>query len=647
MVARTSFFSDPDMHRLEALAASGRGALPSPDGGNWGRGDVARMPELSAETLAADSSVPGDLPEALYFGNPTQPLMGWWHASPRSASMAAVLCAPFGLEDLSAYRSLRYLAQSLAKAGIPALRFDYAGCGDSAGDSDEGDQVPAWLESIGAAINLAKSLSGAQRVALIGVRLGALLATNASVGRDDVSCFVAIAPPASGRAFVRECRMLGAAAGVDAVRQDGGTQAAGFVLSGPTCESLSRLTLPKAGTTQFPTVLVIDRDDMPPSPWTQQLGQAGSQVEQAILPGFAAMVDSPHHAVTPIAMMAKVVDWLGQRPPDDRSSQPSTAAATPAASKDAVFTLDNGHQIRERAVRIASRPVLVAQLVEAIQPSPTMPTKDQRALLILNTGSERRIGPNRLWVSFARQRASQGEIVLRLDQAGVGESDLRVGSRENDVYCEAVKQDVEAAVSWLRTHAQAKHITVMGICSGAFHGFQAALSGMSLERIVLINPLLFYWHPNISLRDTATHPGGQLEHMANAMRGMHNPQKWLRLLRGQIDVSGLIRVIWARNLRKLKLQFRSACRSLGWPLVQDLGSDLQTIVRRGISVRFVFSNGDPGQTILREEAGRVRRELLRNRSMTVNLIENADHTFTAAHTRTRLHEQLHLILNDA
>jgi alpha-beta hydrolase superfamily lysophospholipase len=266
-------------------------------------------------------------------------------------------------------------------------------------------------------------------------------------------------------------------------------------------------------------------------------------------------------------------------------------------------------------------------------------------VLILNTGSERRIGPNRLWVSFARERAARGETVMRLDQAGVGESDLRPGSRENDVYGAAVQDDVRIAAEWLRDQAGAAHCTVVGICSGGFHAFHAALGGLPIHGIVPINPMLFYWHPNISLRDTATTSGGQLVHISNAKRSLRDPKKWLSLLRGEVDARGLARVILARNLRRARLALRGLARAIGRPGPKDLGVDLRNIAANGVAVNFLFSHGEPGLTLLHEETGRIGRRLQESNLLNVSMIADADHTFTAASSRTRLYAALHDVLD--
>src|SRR6267378_4565458 len=86
--------------------------------------DVALVP------VAATSGVES---QPLYFGPEDRPLFGWLHA-PAAASRPAlglVICNPFGNEAICAHRSLRHLAERAADAGIPALRFDYDGTGDS------------------------------------------------------------------------------------------------------------------------------------------------------------------------------------------------------------------------------------------------------------------------------------------------------------------------------------------------------------------------------------------------------------------------------------------------------------------------------------------------------------------------------------
>ena len=83
------------------------------------------------------------------FDGPTGPTPGWWHAVVAPTRQVVVLCAPWGDEDIGAYRGLRNLAMTLADAGWPVLRFDLPGQGDSfdgplASDAQL-DAWPLWL----------------------------------------------------------------------------------------------------------------------------------------------------------------------------------------------------------------------------------------------------------------------------------------------------------------------------------------------------------------------------------------------------------------------------------------------------------------------------------------------------------------------
>ena len=70
-----------------------------------------------------------------YFRGGASELFGWYHDAPGAPhrDAVAVICPPCGSEYTRSHRTLRHLADRLAAAGIPALRFDYHGAGDSPG----------------------------------------------------------------------------------------------------------------------------------------------------------------------------------------------------------------------------------------------------------------------------------------------------------------------------------------------------------------------------------------------------------------------------------------------------------------------------------------------------------------------------------
>jgi uncharacterized protein len=90
-----------------------------------------------------------------------------------------LLCNPFGEEAARAHRIYRVLATQLERAGYACLRFDYSHTGDSAGDS-QGATLAQWLRDLAVAAGELRRASGTQRVALVGLRLGATLAALAT-----------------------------------------------------------------------------------------------------------------------------------------------------------------------------------------------------------------------------------------------------------------------------------------------------------------------------------------------------------------------------------------------------------------------------------------------------------------------------------
>ncbi len=101
---------------------------------------------------------------------------------------------------MRAYRGLRRLAETLANAGFETLRFDYSGTGDSEGQSLAA-RIEHWLDDIATAGQELRELSAAPRLALFGMRLGALLAQAAQARTGTATRLIAWDAPESGVAF--------------------------------------------------------------------------------------------------------------------------------------------------------------------------------------------------------------------------------------------------------------------------------------------------------------------------------------------------------------------------------------------------------------------------------------------------------------
>jgi exosortase A-associated hydrolase 2 len=143
--------------------------------------------------------------EALFFPEPDRPLYGVVHeaATGLPVKMPFVFCHPFGEEKLWTHRVFVTFARALAGRGHPVLRFDFRGNGDSSG-TFEASSVTTAREDLAAAIDWFRGRIGAERVGLLGLRLGATLASLTADARSDVGPAVLWAPIVDGDKYVQE-----------------------------------------------------------------------------------------------------------------------------------------------------------------------------------------------------------------------------------------------------------------------------------------------------------------------------------------------------------------------------------------------------------------------------------------------------------
>ena len=140
------------------------------------------------------------------FGPAHRQMVGIYHF-PKPASglgVATLLCNPFGQEAIRSHRVFAVLADRLAQRGVPVLRFDYHGTGDSPGD-DEVGEMDGWAEDILAAQDKLDALARPVRRVWIGLRLGAVLCALASARAAAApDTLVSWNPVADGVAYLRD-----------------------------------------------------------------------------------------------------------------------------------------------------------------------------------------------------------------------------------------------------------------------------------------------------------------------------------------------------------------------------------------------------------------------------------------------------------
>ena len=106
----------------------------------------------------------------------------------------------------------------------------------------------------------------------------------------------------------------------------------------------------------------------------------------------------------------------------------------------------------------------------------TVPTRRAArapVILVPNTGASPRWGNARGIVTLARWLAESGIASMRIDVSGTGDAALKTGER-GQPYSRQGDQDVIAGVEFLAARFD-RPVIVLGMCSGAYHAFQAAL----------------------------------------------------------------------------------------------------------------------------------------------------------------------------
>lgn len=523
------------------------------------------------------------------------------------------------------------------------MRFDYDGCGNSVGDDLDPDRVASWLSSIEMAIERLKEAAGVSQVVVLGVRLGATLASIAASRRADVCGVIAVNPVVSGRLYLRELRFIQANSAIATPPdQTHLLENEGSFMDERVEAEVAALDLLKLNETPAPRVLVVNRDDLPrPAKWPQHLRAQGVLVDELEAAGYAEMMLPPHKTSLPEGIRVATTDWLRQL----RSTLACEAMAPGkpfALSASTTFPHGSGkHLVREEALFFGATKSLFGIVSEpahtVAEGSPLPLAADDKLIVLLSDGSNRLIGPNRIFVPLAHRWASQGHRVLRFDLAGIGESKPVPGEPDNVVYGSTAMDDVAEAIRFIQDRFGQRDVVLVGLCSGAYHSFQAAAAGMSVARAILINILVFFWEEGLSLdypdEQIASDVAGEVVRYRKSMKSMG---KWLELLGSLAGWRRLATVAvnyLAWNGGKL---LRAVGRLLHIPLKKDLHSTLLRIAQRHIKLDFIFAHSEPGQLYMAEQAAGARARLLQSGAMTLNVIEDANHTFSTHKSRTKL-----------
>ena len=599
-------------------------------------------------TLAA--AAPRLSAEPLYFPSRGRGLFGWLHRPirPVTSGMGLVICKPFGNEALCSHRSVRVLAETVAELGIPALRFDYAGTGDSADLEQSADQIDAWVADIVAAIGELQRRTGVERVCLLGFRLGAALAALAAAQCGQIGGLVLCAPVVSGPRYLRELRTTRLASLISAddtsgdattaqkstIAAEDSLEVTGHALSAASVAALAEIDLTELSFPPDSRVLIIDRDDLPTArQWSDGLVRAGVRADYLALPGFLKMLMiAPLFAVVPQAVVVTASQWLlGIEERPGVTPQPRDGTA-PAGAHPPALALPGESGSGDALV--LERPVTFGEDVElfGIATEPQRDEAHRRAVILLTSGADQHIGVGRMHVSLARSWGRRGFNVLRMDLAGIGDSGTRAGRPCNEVFPPRALEDIARAIDFMRTSYGISDVTLAGLCSGAYHALRAAVANLPVSRILMLNPENFFWKEGSTLEelrlvDVVRNPGLYRHRVFSRAA-------WRRLLTGQVDIWRVLKIYFYRPLLTVESKLRDLARWLRLPLPNDLGWELEHIGARALRIVFVFARGEPGIDLLRIQAGSSIRRL--GERCRVHIVDSAGHTFSRRRSRVAL-----------
>ena len=207
--------------------------------------------------------------------------------------------------------------------------------------------------------------------------------------------------------------------------------------------------------------------------------------------------------------------------------------------------------------------------------------------MFLNAGAIRRMGPNRLWTEAARRAAGSGVASIRVDLEAIGDADGDAAELHDvrELYRERYVEQATAAIDALRERAGVERVVLVGLCSGAFWAFHAAMQDDRVAAAVMLNPRLLFWD------EFATE--GRAARRVRA--GLGSPRDWIRLLRGHFalrDLVGFARDALRTAVRALRAR-RSGPASEEPPTPDRAADAFDRLARRDVRMTFAFSGREP------------------------------------------------------
>jgi alpha-beta hydrolase superfamily lysophospholipase len=559
------------------------------------------------------------------------------HPAPPGApatGRAVLLVPPFGWEEVCSYRPRWAWARHLAERGIPVARLDLPGGGDSAGGPRDAGRLDVWTAAIDAAARRLAAETGPEtRITLIGLGLGGLLGWRAAAAGGPVDDLVLWGASARGKSLVREIKAFSRLERSKLQELNPGRElppedeasitAAGWVLSAETIAALSAVD---AGELPLPDgpggrrILLLGRDGASPDARLAGAGRAtGAAVATASGDGWGELMQEPGSSRAPWAAIAEIDAWLDAAPAGPAGPREGAADA-PAAAADALV---GGGAVREQPLQLDGVDGILAEPASAADGPPPF------VLVLVNAGSVRRIGPNRMWVEIARRWAARGVPSVRLDLAGIGEAEgpesmLGEGERyyDDDIFA----RQIGAVLDHLQERHGASRFGPLGLCSGAYWALHAAADDERVDTAYALNTRVLVWDSAL-IADRDSRKLGYLTRASTYRRVVRGD---IPLSRGVEIAKATVKTLWAKP---------RGHRADASPAADPVDALFDRLRDNGKQPYLLFTGGEPVHEEL-ARSGRLAAQPERWPNLRIDeLTEFRDiHTFQPVALQRRAHE---------
>ena len=501
---------------------------------------------------------------------------------------------------------MRLLADRLARAGYPTLRFDHLGHGDSLDLPDDGDALPEWVGGVRAAAQFLKDATGVRHIVLGGVRFGASLAALAASQVEGLDGLMLLSPLVSGKAWLRELRLAGAMSGTTSAvaNQAGGLDADGLTLSPATVAALTLLDLTMIGQPAGRVLLVSQNQSI--AALGAHLREQGAAVIDHAFAGYDPLFEDAHSNQAPEEVFAQAMQWIRTVSPIDRDNVGGDCPRPPACR----LALAGG----------VETPVEFGRGLRGVIIRPAAPNETGSAVIFLNTGGDPRAGIGRFAVLGARALAAQGVASLRFDFPGVGDSADPADGRRH-VYEVDRKADIQAAMA-LMTAAGFTDLTLSGVCAGGYHAIQAAIADIGVRKVLAISPVKLVWRPGDSLAVAKRDQGRATAFYVN---GLASPATWKRLVTGDIHVMSVAKTLIGRVIGRLASRRDDTAKVFG--------DQIAAASARGVEIKILVGVDDASLDEVETHFGPKGAAINRLPGMSTVVARGLDHGLARAESR--------------